>query len=183
MDKGIAGRGFSVSERYVARLMNSQGINALKHRTYHATTDSNHSCSIARDYVKRDFNPTGPNQFWGSDLTYARVGHRWTYLTIVMDLWRRKIVGWSFSRTMKTHEINVERTSASGQCTTWLPKCRIESSSTMSKCMPIKTPRPLEQANHLSQVPKFPSTIFWHPLADGLPKGLVRLDPPFLANA
>jgi transposase InsO family protein len=105
--KELQAAGFSVSERYVARLMNSQGIKALKRRTYKATTDSSHSYSIARDHVKRDFNPTGPNQIWVSDLTYIRVGHRWMYLTIVMDLWGREIVGWSFSRTMKTHETTI----------------------------------------------------------------------------
>ena len=77
--KELQAAGFSVSERYVARLMNSQGIKALKRRTYKATTDSSHSYSIARDHVKRDFNPTGPNQIWVSDLTYIRVGHRWMY--------------------------------------------------------------------------------------------------------
>ena len=105
--KELQAAGFSVSERYVARLMNSQGIKALKRRTYKATTDSSHSYSIARDHVKRDFNPTGPNQICVSDLTYIRVGHRWMYLTIVMDLWGREIVGWSFSSTMKTHETTI----------------------------------------------------------------------------
>ena len=105
--KELQAAGFVVSERYVARLMKEQGIRALKRRTYKATTDSNHSYSIARDHVKRNFNPEGPNQIWVSDLTYIRVGHRWMYLTIVMDLWGREIVGWSFSRTMKTHDTTV----------------------------------------------------------------------------
>ena len=105
--KELQAAGFSVSERYVARMMRSQGIKALKRRTYKATTDSNHSYSIARDHVKRDFNPSGPNQIWVSDLTYIRVGHRWMYLTIVMDLWGREIVGWSFSQTMKTQQTTI----------------------------------------------------------------------------
>lgn len=105
--KELQAAGFVVSERYVARLMKEQGIRALKRRTYKATTDSNHSYSIARDHVKRNFNPEGPNQIWVSDLTYIRVGHRWMYLTIVMDLWGREIVGWSFSRTMKTHDTTI----------------------------------------------------------------------------
>jgi putative transposase len=77
--KELQAAGFCVSVRYIARLMSSQGIKALKRRTYKATTDSNHSYSIARDHVKRGFNPTGPNQIWVSDLTYIRVGHRWMY--------------------------------------------------------------------------------------------------------
>ena len=105
--KELQAAGFVVSERYVARLMKEQGIRALKRRTYKATTDSNHSYSIARDHVKRNFNPEGPNQIWVSDLTYIRVGHRWMYLTMVMDLWGREIVGWSFSRTMKTHDTTI----------------------------------------------------------------------------
>ena len=105
--KELQAAGFVVSERYVARLMKEQGIRALKRRTYKATTDANHSYSIARDHVKRNFNPERPNQIWVSDLTYIRVGHRWMYLTIVMDLWGREIVGWSFSRTMKTHDTTI----------------------------------------------------------------------------
>jgi putative transposase len=51
--KELQAAGFCVSQRYVARLMNSQGIKALKRQTYKATTDSNPSYSIARDHVKR----------------------------------------------------------------------------------------------------------------------------------
>ena len=105
--KELQAAGFNVSERYVARLLSSQGIKALKRRTYKATIDSNHSYSIARYHVKRGFNPTGPNQIWVSDLTYIRVGYRWMYLTLVMDQWGREIVGWSFSCTMKAHETTI----------------------------------------------------------------------------
>ncbi|MDA8979018.1 hypothetical protein N9F63_00510 [bacterium] len=78
--------GFVVSERYVVRLMKEQGIRALKRQTCQATTDSNNFYSIAGDHVKRNFNPEASNQIWVSDLTYIRVGHRWMYLTKVMDL-------------------------------------------------------------------------------------------------
>lgn len=99
--------GFCVSESYVARLMKSHGITALKRRTYKATTDSRHSHSIARDHVERHFNPNKPNTVWVSDLTYIRVGNKWMYLTVVMDLWDREIIGWSFSQTMKTTQTTI----------------------------------------------------------------------------
>ena len=99
--------GFCVSESYVARLMKSQGIKALKRRTFKITTDSNHSYSIARDHVQRHFNPQKPNKVWVSDLTYIRVGYNWMYLTVVMDLWDREIIGWSFSQTMKTTQTTI----------------------------------------------------------------------------
>jgi transposase InsO family protein len=45
--------------------------------------------------VRRDFNPTGPDRLWAADVTQIRTGEGWLYLAAVLDLWSRKVVGWS----------------------------------------------------------------------------------------
>lgn len=49
----------------------------------------------APDLVRRDFNPTGPDRLWAADVTQIRTGEGWLYLAAVLDLWSRKVVGWS----------------------------------------------------------------------------------------
>jgi integrase len=53
------------------------------------------SWSNAPDLVRRDFNPTGPDRLWAADVTQIRTGEGWLYLAAVLDLWSRKVVGWS----------------------------------------------------------------------------------------
>ena len=66
------------------------------------TTNSNHNLNVAPDLVKRDFNPLKPNQTWVSDLTYIRTRSGWLYLCVILDLFSRKVVGWSMDEQMKT---------------------------------------------------------------------------------
>ena len=50
---------------------------------------------VARHVLNRDFSPQGPNQAWAGDITYVRTDERWLYLAVVLDLYSRRIVGWS----------------------------------------------------------------------------------------
>jgi putative transposase len=61
------------------------------------TTDSRHDRAVAPNRLARDFRAPGPNQKWASDITYIRTGEGWLYLAAVMDLYSRRIVGWSMS--------------------------------------------------------------------------------------
>lgn len=54
----------------------------------------------APDLVRRDFEAQGPNEVWFADVTYVRTHQGWLYLAIVMDIWSRKIVGWSMDSKM-----------------------------------------------------------------------------------
>jgi putative transposase len=47
------------------------------------------------DLVRRNFNPTGPNQLWAADVTQFRTGEGWLYLAAVLDLWSRRVIGWA----------------------------------------------------------------------------------------
>ena len=56
----------------------------------------------APNLVSMNFNPSRPNQVWAGDITYLRTGQGWMYLSVVMDLYSRRIVGWSINKRMTT---------------------------------------------------------------------------------
>jgi transposase InsO family protein len=95
--------GVQTSENRVARLMQAAGIKARSKRAFRPrTTDSNHGNPIAPNRLKTDPAPTAPNQVWVADITYIWTLEGWIYLAAVMDLFSRKIVGWSLAAAMET---------------------------------------------------------------------------------
>ena len=94
--------GFNVSGKRVARIMKMAGISPKKPvRRRIVTTDSNHDLPVSPDLLKRDFTADGPNRKWVSDITYIRTLAGWAYLCLVLDLFSRRIVGWSVRSHMK----------------------------------------------------------------------------------
>jgi putative transposase len=93
-------RGQVVNRKRVARLMRLHGLVA-KHRRQRRvhTTDSRHGLPIAPNRLNRDFSAQRPNQKWVADITYIATSEGWLYLALVLDVFSRKIVGW----TMDTH--------------------------------------------------------------------------------
>ena len=89
--------GLSCSRPRVARLMRANSIRAKTKKRYKVTTDSNHSYPIAHDLLNQDFRADEAGRIWVSDITYIRTLEGWLYLTIILDLYNRKIVGWSMS--------------------------------------------------------------------------------------
>ena len=90
-----------VGQKRVARLMREHGIVASgKPRFVPTTTDSNHNLAIAPNTLDRQFTVAEPNQVWVGDITYLRAGGPWAYLSTVIDLYSRRIVGWALSTTM-----------------------------------------------------------------------------------
>ncbi len=59
------------------------------------TTDSDHTYAIAENHLDRDFSAQAIGQKWVSDLTYIRTQEGWLYLTAILDLADRKVVGWA----------------------------------------------------------------------------------------
>jgi len=95
--------GVKTSENRVARLMRSAGIKARSKRAFRPrTTDSNHGNPIAPNQLKGRAAPAAPNQVWVADITYLWTLEGWIYLAAVMDLFSRKIVGWSLAPTMES---------------------------------------------------------------------------------
>ncbi|WP_414158119.1 IS3 family transposase [Pseudomonas sp. BNK-45] len=94
--KVLQANGHSVG-RYMARsLMREAGI-ASRQRRRHKYKSSGVEALVAPHVLKRQFEVTAMNQVWCGDVTYIKVGKRWLYFAAVLDLFARRIVGWSFS--------------------------------------------------------------------------------------
>lgn len=94
-------RGVSCGRNRVARLMRVAGLRSKTKRKYRVnTTDSNHSLPIAPDLIERNFHADQANETWVSDMTYIPTDEGWLYLAATMDLFSRRIVGWSMAPTM-----------------------------------------------------------------------------------
>lgn len=93
--------GYTISQKTVARIMKEMGLRATPEEKYIVTTDSNHDLNIYPNLVKRQFNVEEPNQVWVSDITYIWTLEGWVYLSSLMDLFSRKIVGWSMASHIK----------------------------------------------------------------------------------
>jgi putative transposase len=67
------------------------------------TTQRDPAHSVAKNLLKQDFTAKAPNQVWAADITYISTAQGWLYLAVVMDLFSRRIVGWSMSHWMSRH--------------------------------------------------------------------------------
>lgn len=81
-------------------IMKEEGLQAKASKKYVVTTDSSHDQPVADNLLDRDFDASGPNEKWVSDITYIRTLEGWLYLATTMDLWARNIVGWAMSDTI-----------------------------------------------------------------------------------
>jgi len=102
-------QGVLVSRPYVARLMKNMGLkSALSKKFKVMTTDSKHEYPVAENILNRNFYVQELGKVWVSDITYIKVGNKWGYLTVIIDLADRKVVGWSLSNDM-TYENTIMR--------------------------------------------------------------------------
>lgn len=84
----------------VANSMRRQGLRAKAAKKFKATTNSKHKLPVAPNLLQQDFTATMPNQKWVSDITYLWTDEGWLYLATVIDLYSRRVVGWSMSERM-----------------------------------------------------------------------------------
>ena len=83
--------------------MKSAGIAGISPRRFRKTTDSDHALPIAENILGRNFDIEligGQNRVWAGDITYLQTREGWLYLAVVMDLFSRRVVGWSMKATM-----------------------------------------------------------------------------------
>lgn len=101
-------KGIKVSRPRVARLMRKFNIRSIVRRSWVTTTNSEHRHPIAKNILGRDFYAGGIGEKWVSDLTYIQTVEGWLYLTTVMDLCDRKVIGWSLSEGMDAKNTTVK---------------------------------------------------------------------------
>ncbi len=92
--------GERISRKRVARLMREAKLEARRRRRFKRTTDSNHSFPIAENVLDRQFAVDGPNLWWAGDITYIWTDEGWLYLAVLLDLFSRRVVGWSMDSTI-----------------------------------------------------------------------------------
>ncbi|BFL66245.1 hypothetical protein SKB0092_43240 (plasmid) [Roseomonas mucosa] len=97
----LKAQGLAIGRHRVARLMRDNGLRALQRRRFKRTTDSQHNNPVAPNLLEQNFAATGPNQKWGSDISYIWTAEGWLYLAIVVDLYSRRIVGWAVSERLR----------------------------------------------------------------------------------
>nr|WP_244898650.1 IS3 family transposase [Staphylococcus lutrae] len=98
--KELMKEGIKVSQRTVTRLMKEMGIRSITKKKYKATTDSKHNLPIYPNLLNQRFKVEKPGVVWVSDITYIYTREGWVYLATVMDLFSRRIIGWSMSNRM-----------------------------------------------------------------------------------
>jgi len=96
----LKGLGILVGRKRVERLMREQKLMARQRRKWVNTTDSRHGLPTADNILNREFKASFPGEKWVSDITYLRTDKGWLYLTTILDLWDRKVIGWSMSEEL-----------------------------------------------------------------------------------
>jgi transposase InsO family protein len=104
----LRAQGIRVGKQRVQRLMQRHGIRARGKRRFRiTTTDSRHGLPIAPNLLDRNFTVVAPNQVWVGDVTYIATAEGWLFLAVVLDLFSRRIVGWSLREQM-TSELVID---------------------------------------------------------------------------
>ena len=99
--KELRAEGEKCSKHRVARRMRYHlGLRAKTKKKFKATTDSKHHLPVARNVLNRDFTTTGPDQKYVGDITYIWTEEGWLYLAVIIDIYSRKVVGWSIQPRM-----------------------------------------------------------------------------------
>jgi putative transposase len=96
--------GIMCSRKRAARLMRAAGIKGKQRKRFRRTTDSKHEHPIAENLLNRRFDPQeigAPNVAWSGDITYIWTLEGWLYLSVILDLFSRRVIGWSMQYTME----------------------------------------------------------------------------------
>lgn len=90
-------RGLNYGKHRVARLRRLHGIEAKRRRRFKVTTRSRKTQQVVPNIVNRCFKTAEPNRVWLGDVTFIATRKGWPYLAILLDLYSRKVIGWSMS--------------------------------------------------------------------------------------
>jgi putative transposase len=107
--------GLVIGRWRVRRLMKLAGVSVKRKRKYRTTTRSNHRYPVSPNLIKGCFHTEKPNLVWVSDITYIKTLEGWLYLAVVMDLFSRKVVGWSLAGNMAVNMVKEALSMAIGR--------------------------------------------------------------------
>jgi transposase-like protein len=96
----LADEGHMYNRKTVAKSLNRQGLRAKAAKKFKVTTNSHHDKAVAPNLLEQDFTAAEPNEKWCGDITYLWTEEGWLYLATVIDLYSRKVVGWSMAERM-----------------------------------------------------------------------------------
>lgn len=99
----LLAKGVKVGRHKVAQVMRSARLKGCPKRRYRTTTQRDPGHQIEQNLLRQNFAADGPDQCWASDITYIATRQGWLYLAVTMDLFSRRIVGWSMDRWMSRH--------------------------------------------------------------------------------
>lgn len=100
ISKALIALGVPCGRNRARTLMKLAGIVAKQTRKFKITTMSKHSFSVAPNLIDRDFVAKKPNSVWVSDITYVWTKEGWLYLSVVLDLFSRQVVGWAINKRL-----------------------------------------------------------------------------------
>ncbi len=100
MKRALNNLSYPVSRQKARKLMREAGVKVLQRKKYKVTTNSDHKMPVFDNVLQRQFSVEQPNAVYVSDITYIWTQEGWLYLAIVIDLYSRKVVGWSMNRRM-----------------------------------------------------------------------------------
>jgi putative transposase len=100
MTRELRRRGHRAGHNRVARVMRQGKVGARRRKGYRVTTRSNHAHPVAENLLQRVFRVSAANRVWASDITYIPSAEGWMYLCVVLDLYSRKVVGWSMGQSL-----------------------------------------------------------------------------------
>lgn len=98
----LSEEGIRVSRKRIARLLREAGLEGASRRRQFKTTVRDRERRPAPDLVDRNFTAEGPNRLWVADITYLPTASGFLYLSVVLDAWSRRIVGWSMATHLRT---------------------------------------------------------------------------------
>lgn len=101
IQKTLNALSYPVSRRKTAQLMKEVNVWVRYKKKYKATTNSEHNKPIYQNELEQNFDVQQPDQAWVQDITYIWTSEGWLYLAVVIDLYSRKVVGWSMGTRMK----------------------------------------------------------------------------------
>ncbi len=96
----MLGEGHQVCLNTIATLMKENRISPKRKRKFVSTTDSKHNLPVKQNILNREFSQSKAHNVWVSDITYIDTKEGWLYLAVFIDLYSRKVVGWSADSTM-----------------------------------------------------------------------------------